>query len=230
VGETKLFEVRSGQQNLVSKPLDFNKLTNYLQQGRISGDDGVRQVGQKNWILIKDVPALAAYLPRSASVSAEDEAEALEPIDLGLSPPRRGDSEEDDPDMIPLIDISLVLLVFFMLTAAEMITASPVETPPAMHARVIKRRESFNVNVAFENSQPVFFLDAPNERRFTKAEMPEFLNHVASQIPSEGVETTIVRAHARVPYETIQALIAGLDSKGLSHIEAGVRDHRSSER
>ena len=132
--------------------------------------------------------------------------------------------------MIPLIDISLVLLVFFMLTAAEMIAVSPVETPPAEHARVIKRQETLNVNVGFENSAAVFFLDGPNERRFKRTELDEFLGHVTEQIPSSGVETTIVKAHTRVPYETIQALIAGLGGKGMNHIEAGVRDLRSNER
>lgn len=230
MGAAKLFQVRMREKNLVSRPVDFNKLTDWLQQGRVSGDDEFRSEGTTDWRLIKDVPELSAYLPQPTSVSVDDEAEVLGAIELGFDVAGRPDMEEDDPDMIPLIDISLVLLVFFMLTAAEMIAASPVETPPADHARVIKRLETLNVNVGYENSAAVFFLDGSNERRFKREELEEFLSHVAEQLPSNGVETTIVKAHARVPYETIRALIAGLGGKGLNHIEAGVRDLRSNER
>src|SRR5690606_30924235 len=38
------------------------------------------------------------------------------------------EEEDDDPDMIPLIDISLVLLVFFMMTTA-VAALSPVDVP-----------------------------------------------------------------------------------------------------
>ncbi|HEY1598389.1 MAG TPA: biopolymer transporter ExbD [Pirellulales bacterium] len=226
--QAKQFQVRLVERDVVSPLVDFNKLTDWIQQGRISANDCVRAAGETDWRVIQDVPEFATYLPHAAAVSADDEAEAYEAVDLGFGSSSHAE-EEEDPDMIPLIDISLVLLVFFMLTAAEMITASPVETPPATNARVIAEREPLNINVAFEASQPQFFLDGGDERKFASAELADFLNHTAEKHPKGSVETTIIRAQAQVPYETIQALLAGLTSKGFDRIEAGVSDHQGKE-
>ncbi len=228
MSQPQQFQVKLVERNVVSAPVDFNKLTDWIQQGRVAAHDCVRPAGTTDWRLVKDVPQFAVYLPHADAVSVDDEAEAFEAVELGFGGSHHGE-EEEDPDMIPLIDISLVLLVFFMLTAAEMIAASPVETPPATNARVISESAPLNVNVAFVDSQPQFFLDGGDERHYSRAELDEFLNHVAERIPPGGVETTIVRAQAQVPYEAIQVLTAGLTSKGLDHIEAGVSDHSGKE-
>src|SRR5262249_42833475 len=62
----------------------------------------------------------------------EDQAEALEPIELDFTWRRRPEDEEEDVDMIPLIDVSLVLLIFFMMTTtAAPVAAFAVNTPQA---------------------------------------------------------------------------------------------------
>ena len=85
MGTAKLFEVRLRGKNLVSRPVDFNKLTDWIQQGRVSGEDEFRPAGKTDWRLIKDVHELSAYLPRATSVSVDDEAEALAAVELGFN-------------------------------------------------------------------------------------------------------------------------------------------------
>jgi biopolymer transport protein ExbD len=80
------------------------------------------------------VKALEPYLPRAEPLRAGDAAEALEPVVLDAPEVRHVEEDDDDVDMIPLIDISLVLLIFFMMTASissGMFT--PIETPSARH-------------------------------------------------------------------------------------------------
>src|SRR5262249_2580658 len=61
-----------------------------------------------------------------------DQAEALEPLHGEMAAPRRRhDDDDDDVDMIPLIDVSLVLLIFFMMTAGAAVATSGIDTPPA---------------------------------------------------------------------------------------------------
>jgi biopolymer transport protein ExbD len=80
------------------------------------------------------VSAFAPYIPRAEPLAAEDAAEALEPVDMGLEWGKKRDEEDEDVDMIPLIDISLVLLIFFMMTASVASgVLSPIRTPPAEH-------------------------------------------------------------------------------------------------
>src|SRR5262249_4859943 len=56
--------------------------------------------------------------------------------------------EDDDVDMIPLIDISLVLLIFFMMTAS--VTSgivSPIPTPPAKHQLAAISKDMYWVGI-----------------------------------------------------------------------------------
>ena len=97
-------------------------------------EDKVRLSGTETWHAVAKVQALAAFLPKAEPFRAEDQAEALEPVEVGFDWKHKADEEDEDVDMIPLIDISLVLLIFFMMTAS--ISAgilSNITTPGAKH-------------------------------------------------------------------------------------------------
>jgi biopolymer transport protein ExbD len=116
------------------KDVPFTVVIDWIQQGRLLEDDQVRPSGTEKWYRIASSKALSVYLPRPEPYRVEDQAEALEPVavDFSWKPPRG--SDEDDPDMIPLIDISLVLLVFFMMTSTVIIAATSINVPGAAKA------------------------------------------------------------------------------------------------
>ena len=66
---------------------------------------------------VREWQELAAFLPQREEGRADDVAEALEPVELEMTWKRRDDGDDQDVDMIPLIDVSLVLLIFFMMTS-----------------------------------------------------------------------------------------------------------------
>lgn len=118
--------------NTVYREVPFSVVTDWLQQGRLLAEDRVRLAGSTAWKTIADVPAFAAYLPRAEPTAADDQAEALEPVEVGFDSHRPTEEEDEDVDMIPLIDISLVLLIFFMMTASVSSgLLSPIATPSA---------------------------------------------------------------------------------------------------
>lgn len=120
--------------NTVYRDVPFAVVVDWLQQGRLLPDDRVRLAGGKKWLPLTDVSAFAPYLPQQEPMAAEDAAEALEPVEMGLDWGKRRDEEEEDVDMIPLIDISLVLLIFFMMTASVASgILTPIRTPSAEH-------------------------------------------------------------------------------------------------
>src|SRR5262245_52858539 len=128
----RLLDVWIIDTNTVYKEVPFNVVTDWLQQGRLLTEDRIRLAGGKKWLPLIEVAAFAPYLPRPEAHTAEDAAEALEPVELDVDWPKRTDEEDDDVDMIPLIDISLVLLIFFMMTASVSSgLISPIQTPPA---------------------------------------------------------------------------------------------------
>jgi biopolymer transport protein ExbD len=121
------------QANTVYRKVPYTVVTDWVQEGRLLAEDKVRAAGGDKWHEIGKVPSLAAFLPRAEPFRVEDKAEALEPVEVGFDWKKgHGGDEEEDVDMIPLIDISLVLLIFFMMTAAVSSGLfSPINTPPA---------------------------------------------------------------------------------------------------
>jgi biopolymer transport protein ExbD len=107
--------------NTIYREVPFEVVTDWVQQGRLLADDKLRPSGTAEWFRLGDNPSFAAYLPRSEPFAANDQAEALEPVEVGFTWKPHHDEEEDDVDMIPLIDVSLVLLVFFIMTAATVV-------------------------------------------------------------------------------------------------------------
>jgi biopolymer transport protein ExbD len=134
--------------NTVYREVPFVVVTDWLQQGRLLPVDCVRLTGSKKWHAIGTVPAFGPYLPRIEPQRAEDRAEALEPVELGLEAHSHRDEEDEDVDMIPLIDISLVLLIFFMMTASvESGILSAIATPSAQHQLAAITRETYWVGI-----------------------------------------------------------------------------------
>jgi biopolymer transport protein ExbD len=220
-----------GQYDILIRAIDrvypqipYTLLANWIQEGRVLEDDNVRPTGTSQWIELRQEPLLAAYLPRPATIRADDQAEALEPVELGFGSKIGGTEEEEDVDMIPLIDISLVLLVFFMMTAGEMIQASIVETPPAEHARVIEPGK-MTVSVSMVDGNVRYFFGEQAD----PLTQEEVLQRVSNNVQGGGRPEAIIKANPWVPYETVQKLLMGLEKLGVQRIEAGVRDSRRGE-
>jgi biopolymer transport protein ExbD len=103
--------------NTVYREVPFNVVTDWIQQGRLLEDDRLRPSGTAEWFRVGGSPEFSPYLPRSEPHRVEDQAEALESVHVDFSWKKPRGEDDSDVDMIPLIDVSLVLLVFFMLTA-----------------------------------------------------------------------------------------------------------------
>jgi biopolymer transport protein ExbD len=140
------------ESNTVYKEVPFTVVTDWVQQGRLLGEDKVKPSGTAQWFLLGEMPALAAYLPKSEPFRVEDQAEALEPVEVDFHWKRGPDDEEDDVDMIPLIDISLVLLIFFMMTTAvKSGLLSPIPTPRAERSldTIVRMKGSWWVGIDY---------------------------------------------------------------------------------
>lgn len=126
----RILDVWITETETVYTAVPFSVVADWLQQGRLLAEDKVRLAGKEQWHPITRVPALSPYLPREEPLETAAPAEALEPVELGWHWKHPGESEDEDVDMIPLIDISLVLLIFFMMTATVSSGVFAAITPP----------------------------------------------------------------------------------------------------
>ena len=134
----------------VYKGVPYHIVCGWAEQGRANADDKLRPAGSTApWMRFGDHPMVSDFLPRKprttpvpqpglglpvasvapSSLYPEEPAHAIE-MDRWKKTP---EDDDDDVDMIPLIDVSLVLLIFFMLTTAVS-SQSPVRVPGMKNA------------------------------------------------------------------------------------------------
>jgi biopolymer transport protein ExbD len=135
----------------VYKQVPYTVVADWCQQGRLGPTDQLRPAGTSEaWKRVEEVELFADYLPRSvpaATVPVEPAAAepaadpgAVAPVEIpetpDLDPLPRSRSRvdgDDEVDMIPLIDISMVLLVFFIMIRAAG-SLSSVDVPDMRYA------------------------------------------------------------------------------------------------
>lgn len=153
----------------VYRGMPYQVLSGWVEQGRVGRQDKVRADGDTAWTLIGDHPLLADFLPRTttrfttvAPVSVTNDnvpppSPPLDDLDIEVEWKKPSRDDDDEVDMIPLIDISLVLLIFFMMTSVVS-ALSPVNVPSMKNAPELEDdKTAFTVHVDKESNGDVFF-------------------------------------------------------------------------
>lgn len=150
--KVEVFDVFLVTADVVYKGVPFSVVCGWAEQGRASGGDKLRPAGSTApWMRFADHPLISDYLPRKPKdqsiptqvANATPMARAAIPVEPAHAIEmdrwkKTPDDDDDDVDMIPLIDVSLVLLIFFMLTTAVS-SVSPVRVPGMKNASQLSK-------------------------------------------------------------------------------------------
>lgn len=223
--------------NRVYRAVPYDVLTDWLQQGRVVPEDQIRTEAAGEWRRVVDMPALATFLPRAEPDRPDDAAEAYEPVALPVVPRRRPDDEDDDVDMIPLIDISLVLLIFFMMTATVAVSGASIETPQVYNGTGITSDQAMVwVGIdRLENGQPVYSIgqgDRPPAADDEKLTLPQVLERLDARLKQSALGLPVrIAGNKRLPFGAVKALTAELERRkrpgGVTEIKAEVNEKSS---
>src|SRR5262245_61992091 len=164
--------------NTVYRGVPFSVLAGWAGQGRVGPADRVREAGNEHWTPVADNPLLADYLAGAPVPAAAEAGAAYEPVEIDAGWSKHFTEEDDDVDMIPLIDISLVLLIFFMMTTA--VTAfSPVVVPDLKWAGELSTdADAISINVDKQGDLPAYSLTVGGGTRQADAANPNELKAV----------------------------------------------------
>jgi biopolymer transport protein ExbD len=214
----RALDVKLAESGEVYQAVPYTVVVEWIQEGRLLGDDQVRASGGTTWYRLDSVPALAAFLPRAEPTRVDDRAEALELVETGFSWRRPPGTDEGDVDMIPLIDISLVLLIFFMMSAAVKAGVfSPIATPPAEHQLLQLSDTMYLVGVdasdAAKKTPPFYSLGTSKKEIVPPpADLAKLKSGLMEELAGQqGVEIKVgIRADENLPFEVIQSLILEL--------------------
>jgi biopolymer transport protein ExbD len=230
-GET--FDVWLVQSNTVYRGVPFTVVTDWAQQGRLLDDDQVRTTGAEGWLPIREHSSLQAYLPpltpygvqglpeekntTEEKEPTEDMAQALEPIQLDIPWKRHGDEEnDDDVDMIPLIDVSLVLLIFFMMTATVAGAGGLIRIPKASYGSDLTSDPKMlwiGVDLRADN-EPFYSVgqgsQLPDEQDRDLG-FDGMMRRVEETVRAEGGLDVRIKAHEETPVGVINRVRAALE-------------------
>ncbi len=179
----KAFDVWFLTANTVYKAVPYNVVADWTQLGRLAASDMVRPAGTEvAWQKLGDSEFLADYLPQPQSgkavLASENEVAPATTnagaVPASTTPPAgvaidelpdpeamkfrsRPAEEDNDVDMIPLIDISMVLLVFFIMIKAEGALA-PVDVPEMRYAGQLSADpDAITITIDQLNRDEVFY-------------------------------------------------------------------------
>ena len=122
----RFYDVWIIEANTVYQEVPFDAVADWVQQGRLLEDDMLRPSGTAEWRRLGDFMDFTVYVPKPAAQPEPPSAvEPMEPVEPGFRWRRPPELEDAEVDMIPLIDVSLVLLIFFMLTTTDVGAGGP---------------------------------------------------------------------------------------------------------
>jgi biopolymer transport protein ExbD len=231
----RFFDVWIVETNQVYKEVPYTVVADWVQQGRLLEDDKLKPSGTAEWFRLGGMPAFAPYLPKAEPFRADDEAEALEPLEGGFRWKPGHDEEEEDVDMIPLIDVSLVLLVFFIMTTTGAFFIN-ITTPATNYADVVDNPEILWIGIDWVEENAVYSLgfgtkqetSPENQNILDRGGLLRRLDAQLLELEQEGklpVEVQI-KAHEKLPSGLVMRMRVDLGKRSdkISKVWAGVRD------
>jgi biopolymer transport protein TolR len=112
-------------------------------------------------------------------------------------------------NMTPLIDVMLVLLVIFMITAPLMTSSLPLELPKSDAPASSETPGAMSIAV---NAQGQFFLD---DKPLSDAQLAQRLAETGVRDPETELQ---IRADKAVPYGRVADLLNAIQKAGLTRI------------
>ena len=139
---------------------------------------------------------------------------------------KKASSEEDDMDMTPMVDVTFLLLIFFMITAAfalqKAMEVPPVDEDAAAPVQVIEDIEKDTVVVRLDEDN-VFWITAPiwqeEKKAVSRQDMREAVRTAREGEggrQGRGPSKMLVQAHGDATHEY---MIAALDAGAAEDVQ-----------
>lgn len=147
--------------NTVYRQVPYQVVADWVREGRLGATDQLRPAGggDRDWRKVGDWTLFADYLPGPGVAPGAEggEVELPEPVEPESHGRAKREAEDDEVDMIPLIDISMVLLVFFVIVSATG-ALSPVDVPDMRHAGTLTNDpNAITISIQKASAEDVYY-------------------------------------------------------------------------
>jgi len=218
----RFFDLWFVRANTVTKEVPFHVVTDWIQQGRAVPTDKVKPSGTSEWYDLGSVVAFQPYFPQPEPRRPQDAAEAMAPVEMDIDWPSKPDDGDEDVDMIPLIDISLVLLIFFMMTMT-VASISRISVPDSRYAQSLESSNNvLRVDIDMRDGKRIYAIGSgvatPAPEDDNMESDVQLLNRLDDKL-REMTDPPHVRiaAHGDLPFEVVEEVLKGLERRRLKN-------------
>jgi biopolymer transport protein ExbD len=216
----RFFDLWFVRANTVTKEVPFHVVTDWIQQGRAAAEDKIKPSGTADWYDLGSVVAFQPYFPQAEPRRPQDAAEAMAPVEMDFDWKRPGTDDDEDVDMIPLIDISLVLLIFFMMTMT-VAAISRIEVPEYSNAPSIETNPGvIRIDIDLRDGQYFYGLGlgtaapaAEDDNLPSDVELKARLNERLKAVTTPP--KVRVAAHGDIPNGVVNEILNALEDRRL---------------
>ncbi len=122
-----------------------------------------------------------------------------------------GDSSDPmvEPNVIPLVDVMLVLLIIFIITIPVITQAVKIDLPIEINQPTVTKPENVNLSIDFDGT--VYWNEAPVDNE-------TLLNYVLQEAVKDPQPEVHIRADKRVRYEYVAGVLFALQRGGLMKV------------
>ena len=116
-------------------------------------------------------------------------------------------------NVTPLVDVMLVLLIIFMVTAPLLTSGVPLDLPET-NAKPLDQPQKPPVQISIRSSDELFIDDKP----VTMAELPAKLAAIAAAQNERDPQSIMVRGDRAVDYGFVMRVMGELNAAGLNRV------------
>jgi biopolymer transport protein TolR len=134
---------------------------------------------------------------------------------MGLQLPPMGSDGNDDCtpmaeiNVTPFVDVMLVLLIIFMVTAPLMLAGVQIDIPETSAARQNPQQKPLVVSMSADGG--IYIRDASVSRA-------DLITSLADTLKSEGDSVAYIRADKMIPYGQVMDILGEISAAGYSQI------------
>jgi biopolymer transport protein TolR len=133
-----------------------------------------------------------------------------------MAPPVQKRRPMAEINVVPYIDVMLVLLIIFMVTAPMLVQSVPVDLPQ-VDATPTEIEPDDNTIIISVNAQGTYFIERGEEQpeAMILDDVQDYARKISAQVPDTKL---LIRGDERVPYGKVVVLMGSLQAIGIENV------------
>ncbi|MSR30273.1 MAG: hypothetical protein EXR99_02095 [Gemmataceae bacterium] len=207
--EGNFFDIWFTRNNEIIREVPKDRLEVWIREHRLASIDKIRPSGTQDWILIRETQD---PLPAKSTPPNIKEMGALDFFPV----PKKTSDPGDEVDMIPLIDVSLVLLVYYLMATSAGGGGPTLPLPQANYATLAQITNPAWVEILPSGDSPggkIRFGVGEGGKGTPFQDVPQLIQHLKGQAPNGGgISELTIYAPPQIPAGEIRNLCTALET------------------